>query len=88
MAVDSSPAASAVPFREWKRASAALRVAEARQAPHAELVRLSEDVIRTRNLLTADWLDAGLALPDGELRQYAADESLLAERDDTAHPDL
>jgi hypothetical protein len=88
MAVDSLPAATAAPFHEWKRATAALRIAEARCAPYAELVRLSEDVIRTRNLLTADWLEAGLALRDCELRQFEADECLLSERDDTAQPVL
>jgi hypothetical protein len=88
MAVDTSPAASSLPFRDWKRATDALRAAEARLAPHAELVRRSDDVIRTRNMLTADWLDAGLALSDALVHQFAADAELLRQSDDTIHSDL
>jgi hypothetical protein len=88
MAVDTSSAASSLPFREWKTATAALRAAELRGAPHAELMRLSEAVIRARNVLTADWLAAGLALPEQDAIRAAIDAELLRQPDDTAHPDL
>jgi hypothetical protein len=74
------------PFDDWQRATAALRAAEARGAPHAEIVRLAEEVIRTRNALTMDRVAAGWEPPDDILRRIGADEQLLAERDDASGP--
>jgi hypothetical protein len=88
MTIDRSSAASSLPFREWKAATEALRRAESRGAPHVELVRLSEAVIRTRNVLTQDWLAAGLALPEQDAIRAAVDEELLRQPDDTTFPDL
>jgi hypothetical protein len=74
------------PFDDWQRATAALRAAEARRAPHTEIVRLAEDVIRTRNALTMDRMAAGWEPPDDILKHMDADEQLLSERDDASGP--
>jgi hypothetical protein len=79
---DIDPAASD-PFRQWQRATAALRTAEALGADHADIMRLSADVIRTRNALTLDRVYAGWEAPDDILKHLTADEQLLRERDDT-----
>lgn len=71
------------PFDAWQRASAALRAAEARGATHAEIVRLSEQVIRARNALTLDRTNAGWNPPDDVLRHLIGDEFLLTQRDDS-----
>ena len=76
----------AEPFDAWQRACAALRAAEARKAPHAEVVRLAEEVIRTRNALTTDRLLAGWQPRDDILRHLTADEDLLRESDDADWP--
>jgi hypothetical protein len=76
----------AEPFDAWQRACAALRAAEARKAPHAEVVRLAEEVIRTRNSLTMDRLLAGWQPRDDILRHLTADEDLLREGDDADWP--
>ena len=70
------------PFREWQTAVAALRAAEARGAEHAEIVRLSAEVLRTRNELTVDRIQAGWSAPDDILRHLMVDEQLLREKDD------
>jgi hypothetical protein len=88
MAVEAFPAPASQPFTDWKTATAALRAAESRQADHRELVRLSEQVIRTRNALTADWAAAGLELPADVARLLAADTALLEQPDDTGQPTL
>ncbi|HEY5456787.1 MAG TPA: hypothetical protein VIJ96_15090 [Acidothermaceae bacterium] len=83
MAVDTPPSAS-LPFQQWQRAVAELRSAEARGAPHAEILRLSAEVIRTRNAMTVDRLQAGWQPPDDILKHLVVDDQLLRERDDTA----
>jgi hypothetical protein len=74
------------PFDAWQRATAALRAAEARGASHEEVVRLSEQVIRTRNALTLDRTQAGWEPPDDVLRHLIGDELLLRQRDDSSLP--
>lgn len=66
-------------FRPWQEALAALEHAEVHDAPHAELVALSEDVIRARNEFAE-----GVTL--GDVARLLADEQLLSERDDTSGP--
>jgi hypothetical protein len=89
MAIEASKAPASQPFTNWKNAVAALRRAEdAGGTLYAELVHLSEQVILTRNLLTADWVTAGLALPEAVARQYAADSQLLRLPDDTWHHEV
>jgi|GEM_PF-5250054 hypothetical protein len=73
------------PFDDWRRAVAALSRGEKLGAPHAELLRLSAEVIRTRNVLALDRLAAGLPLPEETARHLPLDEWLLSEEDDTAH---
>ena len=82
---DTDPAASD-PFRHWQRAVAALRFAEARGGPHEEMVRLSAEVIRTRNEMTVDRLRAGWRPPDDILKHLTLDDQLLREKDDTTRP--
>ncbi|HEY3924161.1 MAG TPA: hypothetical protein VGL75_06325 [Acidothermaceae bacterium] len=45
-------------FRDWQKACAIRRVAEARGDGHSAIVRLSAEVIRTRNALTLDQVRA------------------------------
>ena len=82
---DTDPAASD-PFRQWQRAVAALKAAEARGAPYDEIVRLSAEVIRARNELTVDRLQAGWQPPDDILKHLSLDDQLLREKDDTRRP--
>lgn len=77
--------APARPFDDWRRAVAALAAGEKSGAPHADLVRLSEEVIRTRNVLALDRLAAGMLLPEQTARYLPLDERLLSEQDDTTH---
>src|SRR5665213_2615051 len=72
------------PFDAWQRATAALRAAEAKGAPHDEIVQLSEHVIRARNALTLDRAQAGWEPPDDVLRHLIGDELLLKQRDDSS----
>jgi hypothetical protein len=76
------------PFNAWQRANAALREAEHRGAPHAELVRLAEQVIRTRNALVLDRLNAGWQPHEDVLHHLVSDEELLREKDDSSHQDI
>ncbi len=76
------------PFNAWQRATAALREAEHRGAPHAEIVRLAEQVIRGRNALVLDRLNAGWQPHDDVLQHLLADEDLLCEKDDSSHLDV
>jgi hypothetical protein len=76
------------PFNAWQRTTAALRAAESRGAPHAEIVRLAEQVIRTRNALVLDRLAAGWQPRDDILRHLISDEDLLREKDDSAHHEI
>lgn len=76
------------PFNAWKRATAALREAEHRGAAHAEIVRLAEHVIRTRNALVLDRLDAGWQPRDDVLHHLMSDEDLLREKDDSDQQDI
>ena len=78
---DFDPGASE-PFRRWRRAVAALRAAESRGEPYPVIVRLSAEVIRTRNEMTMDRLRAGWSPPEEILRDLSADERLLLEKDD------
>ena len=71
------------PFNAWQRATAALREAEHRGAPHAEIVQLAEQVIRARNALVLDRLDAGWQPHDDVLQRLISDEELLREKDDS-----
>ena len=84
---DAQPNPSA-PFNAWKRATAALREAEHRGAPHAEIVRLAEQVIRTRNALVLDRLQAGWQPRDDVLHHLISDEELLREKDDSSYQDI
>ena len=70
------------PFRDWQDAVAALRAAEHRADAHEDILRLSGDVIRTRNALTAEPLGAGREAPDDVLRHLTRDDDLLNEPDD------
>jgi hypothetical protein len=63
-----------------------LRKAEAQPKSHAELVRLSEEVIRTRNMLIAARLADGFTLPADAVRQVEADAELLRHPHDAAAP--
>ena len=76
------------PFNAWQRATAALREAEHRGAPHADIVRLAEQVIRTRNALVLDRLEAGWQPHDDVLQHLISDEELLREKDDSSHQDI
>jgi hypothetical protein len=76
------------PFNAWQRATAALREAEHRGAPHSEIVRLAEQVIRTRNALVLDRLEAGWQPHDDVLQHLISDEELLREKDDSSHQDI
>ncbi|HEY5456978.1 MAG TPA: hypothetical protein VIJ96_16055 [Acidothermaceae bacterium] len=76
------------PFNAWQRATAALREAEHRDATHAEIVRLAEQVIRTRNALVLDRLDAGWQPHDDVLQHLISDEELLREKDDSSSQDV
>ena len=82
---DVTPAASD-PFQLWQEAAAALKAAETRGAPHDEIVRLSAQVIRTRNAVTVDRLQAGWHVPDDILSRLTSDDQLLHEKDDAAEP--
>jgi hypothetical protein len=73
-------------FQLWQQATAALKDAETRGAPHAEVVRLSAEVIRARNVVTVDRLQAGWHAPDDILCSLPADDQLLREKDDVADP--
>jgi len=83
--LDGAPDTPARPFEDWRRAVAALAAGEKSGASHADLVRLSEEVIRTRNVLALDRLAAGMLLPEQTARYLPLDERLLSEQDDTTH---
>jgi hypothetical protein len=82
--MDISDPACLRPFHRWQDAVAALRAAEGLGAAHADVVRLSTEVIRTRNALTAARLRAGWDAPDDVLQRQTRDEYLLEESDDRA----
>ncbi len=84
MSAEAMPSTVWLPFQEWRLALAALRNAEAQRNSHSELVRLSEEVIRTRNILIAARLADGYTLPAEAVRQVEADAELLRHPDDTA----
>ena len=69
-------------FRDWQEACLSLRVAEACGAPHADILRLAAEVLRTRNVLILDRLHAGWNAPDVVVRNLIIDEQLLREKDD------
>ena len=72
-------------FADWSGAFARLAAAERCHAPHTELVQLSAEVIRTRNILALDRQAAGLPLPGDMVRLIVADEHLLKQPDDTRY---
>ena len=76
------------PFNAWQRATAALREAEHRGATHPEIVRLAEQVIRTRNALVLDRLQAGWQPHHDVLHHLISDEELLREKDDSNYQDI
>ncbi len=76
------------PFNAWQRATAALRAAEHSGAAHAETVQLAEQVIRARNALVLDRLEAGWQPRDDVLHHLISDEELLREKDDSSHQDV
>jgi hypothetical protein len=76
------------PFNAWQRATAALREAEHRGAAHAEIVRLAEQVIRSRNALVLDRLEAGWQPHDDVLQHLISDEDLLREKDDSSYENI
>jgi hypothetical protein len=76
------------PFNAWQRATAALREAEHRGAAHAEIVRLAEQVIRARNALVLDRLQAGWQPHYDVLHHLISDEELLREKDDSSYQDI
>ncbi|HZV27639.1 MAG TPA: hypothetical protein VFG00_15280 [Acidothermaceae bacterium] len=76
------------PFNAWQRATAALREAEHRGATHGEVVPLAEQVIRTRNALVLDRLEAGWQPHDDVLQHLISDEELLRERDDSSYQEI
>jgi hypothetical protein len=82
VAIDEVAPSASLPFQQWQRAVAFLRSAEVRGAPHAEILRLSAAVIRARNTMTVDRLQAGWRPSDDILQQLTIDEALLAEDDD------
>lgn len=84
MAIDEVAPSASLPFQQWQRAVASLRSAEARGAPHTEILGLSAAVIRARNAMMVDRLQAGWRPSDDILQQLNVDEALLAEDDDHA----
>ncbi|HEY5051465.1 MAG TPA: hypothetical protein VII50_11230 [Acidothermaceae bacterium] len=76
------------PFNAWQRATAAFREAEHRGAAHADIVRLAEQVIRARNALVLDRLEAGWQPRDDVLHHLICDEDLLHEKDDSGYHDI
>ena len=73
MAIEAVPLSPSSPFQEWQRAVAALRSAEARGGAHSEILRLSAEVIRARNVMTVDRLHAGWRPPEDILSRLSAD---------------
>jgi len=85
MAIDAPPAAPS-PFQVWQHARTAQKDAERRGADHPDILQLSAEVIRTRNLVTADRVRAGWQRPDDILKHLTVDEQLLREHDDAGLP--
>ena len=83
MAIETFPQSSSLPFQEWQRALAALRASEARGDAHPEILRLSAEVIRARNAMTVDRLQAGWQPSDDVLKHLVVDHQLLKEGDDS-----
>ncbi len=77
---------ASLPFEHWQRAVVALRAAEARAAPYAEIMRLSAAVIRTRNALILDRVEAGWRPTRDVLEHVSSDAQLLREHDDSSMP--
>jgi hypothetical protein len=69
-------------FRDWQKACAIRRVAETRGDDNRDIVRLSGEVVRTRNALTLDRLRAGRNAPEDIVRHLTLDDLLLREKDD------
>lgn len=69
-------------FRDWQKASAIRRVAEARGDDHKDIVRLPGAVLGTRNALTLDRSRAGRNAPEDIARHLTLDDLLLREKDD------
>lgn len=73
---------ASLPFEHWQRAVVALRVAETRGAGYSEILRLSEDVIRSRNALILDRVEAGWQPTPDILEHVNIDAQLLRAHDD------
>jgi hypothetical protein len=71
-------------FNDWRHAVALLTEAERHGASYPELVHLSEQVLRTRNILALDRQAFGLELPTDMVRNIEVDEELLHQADDTS----
>jgi hypothetical protein len=69
-------------FRDWQKACAIRRVAETRGDDNRDIVRLSGEVVRTRNALILDRLRAGRNAPEDIVRHLTLDDLLLREKDD------
>ncbi|HEY5202291.1 MAG TPA: hypothetical protein VIJ31_15440 [Acidothermaceae bacterium] len=69
-------------FRDWQKACAIRRVAETRGDDNRDIVRLSGEVVRTRNALTLDRLRAGRNAPEDIVWHLTLDDLLLREKDD------
>ena len=65
---------------------AELKTAEARGVDHDQILVLSERVIRARNALTVDRMQAGWSPPDDILNHLTVDDRLLRESDDHTSP--
>jgi hypothetical protein len=83
VAIEAISPSPSLPFQEWQRAIAALRAAEARGDAHSEILRLSTEVIRARNAMTVDRLQAGWQPSDRVLKHLVDDDQLLLEGDDS-----
>ena len=71
-------------FRDWQKACAIRRVTETRGDDRSDIVRLSGEVIRTRDALTMDQVHAGWDAPDDILRHMTSGELLLVQGDDAS----
>ena len=68
-------------FRDWQKACAIRRVAEARGDDHSDIVLLSAEVIPMSNALTLN-LRTGRNAPQDIVRHLTLDDLLLREKDD------
>ena len=87
-AADSHPRPNpSAPFNAWQRPPQRFE-RQNTAAPPRGIVRLAEQVIRTRNALVLDRLEAGWQPHDDVLQHLISDEELLREKDDSSHQDI